>query len=365
MKVVLLLGILCLACQATAEETASVAAETAPVPSPPEAKAVDDEFELKWPPGQAHRVALRVLANDIGESLTIRRTHFMSMDGRVEVSKNRKVIFYSLDNYAGQEYTDGFQYMVAQNGAATDVSACVDIHVCSTLQTYAVTANTDLYSFRVARDPPGKPDVATKYKLSKELDVLANDHGPGDCWLHSVKPDADFAIYGQLQFTEDKKCVLYTSTGDVPFMPLVDRFKYIMQCGNDALGLYAAEALVQVAVGGPQTQKQNIVAKDNKFRFKLALGSITSTWQLPVLANDHGRGALAIEGVAPSKWDNNGTASMNTAYCITYVLALGKPYNGTVITDKFKYIACEERGYDGECAAANVEVVITPAAVRN
>lgn len=66
----------------------------APVPSPPEAKAVDDEFELKWPPGQAHRVALRVLANDIGESLTIRRTHFMSMDGRVEVSKNRKVIFY-------------------------------------------------------------------------------------------------------------------------------------------------------------------------------------------------------------------------------------------------------------------------------
>lgn len=51
---------------------------------------------------------------------------------------------------------------------------------------------------------------------------------------------------------------------------------------------------------------------------------------------------------------------MNTAYRITYVLALGKPYNGTVITDKFKYIACEERGYDGECAAANVEVVITP-----
>lgn len=119
----------------------------------------------------------------------------------------------------------------------------------STLQTYAVTANTDLYSFRVARDPPGKPDVATKYKLSQELDVLANDHGPGDCWLHSVKPDAGFAIYGQLEFTEDKKRVLYTSTGDMPFMPLVDRFKYIMQCGNDALGLYAAEALVQVAVG--------------------------------------------------------------------------------------------------------------------
>lgn len=98
-----------------------------------------------------------------------------------------------------------------------------------------------MFSIRARRTSRGT--IATQV-----LDVLANDHGPGNFNLYHVGPDTpDVAMRGRVEVTSDHLGVRYTAqyTGS----PFIDRFKYTMQSGNPEVGVFEDEAVVEVAVG--------------------------------------------------------------------------------------------------------------------